>query len=377
MGSQATKPGANIDGAQNRSARVQARTRLARSSACLVVLAALASCRAYDRARVSQRALPELRLSSIVHPQRGSASLAIRELEGLTRSARLSEEAWCAAKLRCAALHLELHDSQAALAAVRSVQERVPPPMPRARAIAGFLAGRAHLAEGRVREARASFDAARAASPTRSLRDAIGDALTQLRLPPPERADARIDASVLSRARWGARPARLDRMQAMGRPRRITIHHSALFCGKSSRQSKDFVRIFQRTHMEDRGWGDIGYHWLIDRDGHVLEGRDMRYQGAHAGDNASNRRNIGICLLGNFQPGRRERAQRPSLEQINSLERLVHTLSGQYSIDPSQILTHREVHPGGSAATLCPGVWLSPFVAALRSSMRNAARVSD
>lgn len=45
-----------------------------------------------------------------------------------------------------------------------------------------------------------------------------------------------------------------------------------------------------------RGWSDIGYHWVIRRDGRVEQGRPEARAGAHVrGHNANS---IGICLVG-------------------------------------------------------------------------------
>ena len=45
-----------------------------------------------------------------------------------------------------------------------------------------------------------------------------------------------------------------------------------------------------------RGWKDIGYHWIIGRDGKVAQGRSEKVIGAHVIDH--NRGTIGICLIG-------------------------------------------------------------------------------
>jgi hypothetical protein len=43
----------------------------------------------------------------------------------------------------------------------------------------------------------------------------------------------------------------------------------------------------RRWHMEDNKWKDIGYHWVIDRDGTLLQGRKENVIGAGvAGHNA-------------------------------------------------------------------------------------------
>lgn len=45
-----------------------------------------------------------------------------------------------------------------------------------------------------------------------------------------------------------------------------------------------------------RDWNDIGYHWLVGREGDVLPGRDEATVGAHV--QGMNARSIGVCLIG-------------------------------------------------------------------------------
>jgi hypothetical protein len=44
------------------------------------------------------------------------------------------------------------------------------------------------------------------------------------------------------------------------------------------------VREFQRFHMEQRGWSDIGYNFLVCQHGTVFEGRGWTAVGAHCPD---------------------------------------------------------------------------------------------
>ena len=63
--------------------------------------------------------------------------------------------------------------------------------------------------------------------------------------------------------------------------------------GQSVNAKRDEIR---RWHVDGNGWNDIGYHYLIDRDGQVARGRALETQGAHtSGHNANS---IGICLVG-------------------------------------------------------------------------------
>lgn len=79
------------------------------------------------------------------------------------------------------------------------------------------------------------------------------------------------------------------------------------------------VAEIRRWHVEERGWRDIGYHRVIDRDGRISVGRSLWEIGAHVAGH--NRGTIGICLLGGHGASAQDRfddhftpAQRASLE---------------------------------------------------------------
>lgn len=84
-------------------------------------------------------------------------------------------------------------------------------------------------------------------------------------------------------------------MKPIGLIRFITIHASA------TTPSMDIgVEEVTQWHL-DRGWSDIGYHWLIRRDGTWEKGRPSVYQGAHVG--GFNSGNLGICMVGGLKEG--------------------------------------------------------------------------
>jgi hypothetical protein len=172
----------------------------------------------------------------------------------------------------------------------------------------------------------------------------------------------------VSRASWRAKPIRQNH-ELMGPPTRITIHHSAepLSSRKLSDSRKEVLRI-QSIHQDDKHWADIGYHFLIDPAGRVFEGRPIDVQGAHAGNKATNRGNIGICLLGNFkaQPERGPDyaiEQRPTSTQLASLEKLVNSLRGSFRIQREQVFHH-----GDFRQTECPGWRLRGWIRNYRSN---------
>jgi len=81
-------------------------------------------------------------------------------------------------------------------------------------------------------------------------------------------------------------------------PTYITVHAAATY------PSMDIgVKDIQQWHL-DRGWSDIGYHWVIRRDGTLERGRPEYRVGAHVGSN--NTGNIGICMAGGLKEGTKD-----------------------------------------------------------------------
>lgn len=162
---------------------------------------------------------------------------------------------------------------------------------------------------------------------------------------------------VVTRAMWGAVKPRVDRMdKTQGSYTRITVHHSAdrdpVELDGSLARTSEAVREIQKAHMEGKTthYGDIGYHFLVDPYGRLIEGRDLTYQGAHAyGDN--NLQNIGICVIGNFD------TDKPTAAALETLEREIEFLRRTYSIPKNRIYGHRELR-----STDCPGDNLMKWV---------------
>ncbi|CAF4574071.1 unnamed protein product, partial [Rotaria sp. Silwood2] len=106
------------------------------------------------------------------------------------------------------------------------------------------------------------------------------------------------------------------------------------------------VQAIQDLHQIDRGWVDIGYHFLVGENGKVYEGRGWDRQGAHApewNDDA-----YGICIIGDF------RTASPNEKALNAVDSwlrcgiaLGHVKNDYY------IITHRQSQRPGY--TECPG----------------------
>lgn len=152
---------------------------------------------------------------------------------------------------------------------------------------------------------------------------------------------ARRAPRVVSRRAWGARSPRCG--YGRHRPNRITIHHTVTPT-HDSMSGAARVRQIQAFHMYGRGWCDIGYHFLIARDGRIYQGRAANRIGGHVAN--ANTGNVGIAFLGNFESGR------PSSAQINAAARLIDWLGRSFRIprDRGHVRGHRQY--GG---TSCPG----------------------
>ncbi len=158
---------------------------------------------------------------------------------------------------------------------------------------------------------------------------------------------------LIYRSAWNAAPSQPSKMDAHQGPWEwITVHHSAMEIDSTSSiprsQGRSEVLRIQTSHVRGRGYGDVGYHFLIDRDGHVYEGRSLAWRGAHAhGEN--NLGNIGICLLGNFE------YERPTSASKAALHNLIAALQQSYGIGNTHVVGHSHWK-----ATQCPGHHLLP-----------------
>lgn len=65
----------------------------------------------------------------------------------------------------------------------------------------------------------------------------------------------------------------------------------------SDKTLQEKIKEIRRWHTSPpNNWSDIGYHFLIDRDGTIGFGRDINKTGAHTKGHNTN--TIGICLIG-------------------------------------------------------------------------------
>jgi len=113
---------------------------------------------------------------------------------------------------------------------------------------------------------------------------------------------------------------------------KIIIHCSA------TKPSMDVCAEDIRQWHRGKGWDDIGYHYVIKRDGTLEKGRDMRTAGAHAkGHNFSS---AGICLIGGIDE-EKNADDNFTLKQYNTLIQLISFLEMTFPIE--EVLGHRDL----------------------------------
>ena len=198
---------------------------------------------------------------------------------------------------------------------------------------------------------------------------------------------------VIPREAWGAGdvsgnnwgPAAFHPAQA------ITIHHTAMQPGHDRPAA---VRAIYNYHANTMGWGDVGYHLLIDPEGRIYQGRGGTVAGTpvfqvppvagvappvvtagHVG--GYNNGNIGISLLGDFT------GAPPTPAAVGATIDCVRALSGYIGLNPHQGITYRNPQGGGArnmpavsghrdwGGTACPGNAFYPQMQFIRDHAAN------
>lgn len=169
-------------------------------------------------------------------------------------------------------------------------------------------------------------------------------------------------SGVIPRREWTGTSPIMSLINPMNGIDRITVHHSAVISATVRGQS-DAARMLtsiRSTHVTN-GWADIGYHYIIDPQGDVWEGRPVKFQGAHVKEN--NEHNLGIMCMGDFDQ------ERPSSAMLATLDGFVADRMRALRVPINRVYTHQELR-----VTACPGRNLQGYMVATRSGSGRLAR---
>ncbi len=163
---------------------------------------------------------------------------------------------------------------------------------------------------------------------------------------------------VFSRADWGSpEPNSSPRWEPEYEPlSQAVVHHTAT---TQTPDSAAALRAIWEFHANGRGWGDIGYNYIIDHGGNIFQGRYSNWQdeqsqngevvGGHAYGN--NYGTTGIAVLGNFT------STNPDNRSLQAIGKIAAFKLHRFGINPAQsgargpnVVGHRDV-----TSTSCPG----------------------
>lgn len=189
--------------------------------------------------------------------------------------------------------------------------------------------------------------------------------------------DTYVPPRMLNRAAWGADES--YRFDASGEiwPEEYSLVHHAIVHHTDTPTFQDplvAMRSIYYYHTVEKGWGDIGYNYLVDRNGTIYEGRfggqnvvgGHSYQYAYGG--------AGICVIGDYQNQFESDAARAGLVQI--IAWVIHDLdphgTREFLDVPNlpTICAHRDVN-----STDCPGDMLYSDLPSIRDLVAETLAV--
>jgi hypothetical protein len=170
---------------------------------------------------------------------------------------------------------------------------------------------------------------------------------------------------IISKAEWGGQESSGTLRSHV--PQRITLHHEGSPKPLTPQDDpRRLLRNLQQWGKREKGWPDLPYHFLIDLDGNIYEGRNV----LAIGDTNTQYDPTGhllVTLMGNYE------LQVPTKAQLDSICALIAWLCDKYNIDPATIRCHREY-----VMTACPGKYFAPYVLSgfIEQEVRNRLRAA-
>lgn len=200
--------------------------------------------------------------------------------------------------------------------------------------------------------------------------------------------------SVVSRTQWGSPDGQSSRVPPDYYPvNHMVVHHTADSNSLTGNEQSwaDRVRAEWSFHTYSRGWGDVGYNYLIDPNGVIYEGR-AGGDDAVAFHDTANYGSMGVVMIGTYA------TVMPTTASQNSLVKLLGWKASQKRIDPlgrsyyygcarstyckpynsgaivANIAGHRQVTPGH---TSCPGDNLLGILPTIRNRVQQLISGSE
>ena len=158
-----------------------------------------------------------------------------------------------------------------------------------------------------------------------------------------------VESGIVSVEAWGGTPAP-ETPEKRHIVTHITLHHAGVPFPKG-KDIIQYMRNLQSWSRSEKKWIDLPYHYVIDLEGKIYEGRDIQY----AGDTNTEYNPVGHALIevvGNFEE------VEPNQEQLDAVVRTMSWLAVKYNVPVDSIRAHKDY----SAITVCPGKNLYRYI---------------
>ncbi|MGQ9681145.1 MAG: N-acetylmuramoyl-L-alanine amidase [Anaerolineae bacterium] len=172
---------------------------------------------------------------------------------------------------------------------------------------------------------------------------------------PPLQAQSSSGPTIISRAGWGADESYMTWPPEYRPVTHFVVHHTATSNPTAESDPAGVVRTVFYYHAVTLGWGDIGYNYLVDRQGRIYEGR-YGGDGVVAGHaRPYNYGTVGVSILGTYSTDEVPQAALNGLVELLAWKcnlHFVHPQQSSFIYDGSfpNIMAHRDCN-----ATTCPG----------------------
>jgi len=123
------------------------------------------------------------------------------------------------------------------------------------------------------------------------------------------------------------------------KPIKRKINKLIVHCTATPEYREIDITDVRRWHIEERGWSDVGYHFLVLLDGTIQKGRPLERSGAHT--KGHNHDSIGVAYVGGMSADGEQSAPKDTRteEQKEALVDLLCELRLSYG---GEIYGHRD-----------------------------------
>lgn len=132
------------------------------------------------------------------------------------------------------------------------------------------------------------------------------------------------------------------------------VEHIIVHCAATKADQYVDAAVIRDWHVNKNGWSDIGYHYVIRRDGVLELGRPIEQAGAHV--KGFNYNSVGVCLAGGLDENGKAQ-DNFTIQQMDTLFYLVVTLTKLFP--KADVKGHRDYSPDvNHDGQITPDEWM-------------------